>query len=177
MPAFLFALAVALVAASAARAVSKARQDRLHLSTGAARWIWWTHDLPEPASMRFYAAKSFALAIRPVSARVRIFVDRRWELFVNGERVGSGEQRPGDRLAPVDVTPPLRAGQNLIVVAAESPTGAGGILFALDLGGRANAVVSDASWRVTQSESEALAGRGRPAVVWGRPPMHPWGYP
>lgn len=173
----LLLLAVALAGASAARTILRARQDRLHLKTGSALWIWWRHDLPQPSPLFFYAVKSFPLATAPVPARARVFVDRTWELFVNGRRISAGDQKPGDPLADVDLTGMLHPGSNTIVITAGSPTGAGGILFALDLGTRANAIVSDASWRVTQSESEARAGRGKPAVVWGKPPMHPWGYP
>jgi hypothetical protein len=62
------------------------------------------------------------------------------------------------------------------VIEAESPTGAGGILFHLDLPG-AERVDSDATWRVSPSEAELARGAGTPAAVWGRPPMYPWGYP
>ncbi len=175
--ALLLLLACVLAAASGIRAIIRAREDRLHLSTGAARWIWWTADLTEPSPVRFYAARSFLLAAAPPSARARIFVDRGWELFVNGQRVASGQQKPGDRLIGVDLSGRLRAGRNLLTIAAESPTGAGGILFALDLAERANAVVSDSSWLVTRSEAEAREGAGRPTIVWGSPPMHPWRYP
>ena len=76
----------------------------------------------------------------------------------------------------MDASGYLRSGENRIVLEVESATGAGGILFALDAGDREKVLVSDATWRVAASEEEARAG-GRPAIVWGKPPMHPWKYP
>jgi len=61
---------------------------------------------------------------------------------------------------------------------AGSETGAGGLLFSLDLtdSGR-DAMVSDDRWRVdTSRDAIRSGGRYRPAV-WGRPPMYPWGWP
>ncbi len=105
-------------------------------------------------------------------------MDRRFVLFVNGSRVGTGAKRPGDVLSLFDVAGWLHPGTNRVVIEAESPTGVGGILFALDLGTEwRNAVVSDENWRVAPSEPVLRRVGGTPAAVWGRPPMYPWGYP
>jgi hypothetical protein len=76
----------------------------------------------------------------------------------------------------VEIAPALTAGVNRVVIEAESPTGAGGILFHLELPG-GDHVDSDATWQVSSSEAELARGAGKPAAVWGRPPMYPWGYP
>jgi hypothetical protein len=75
---------------------------------------------------------------------------------------------PGDALDVWDVSGRFPRGIHTLAVEAESPTGIGGILFARDISGHGlNAVVSDGSWTVD----------GRPAFVWGAPPMYPWGFP
>lgn len=153
----------------------RARADRLHLSTGAARWIWATRDLPEPAPLSFTAVKDFVATPSPRPALARIFVDRSYSFRVNGVPVGSGSQKPGDSLHVYDLSSVLRPGRNHIAVVASSPTGAGGILFWLDAGDR-QPVVSDDSWEI-ESAAEVSGKSPRRAVQWGRPPMYPWRYP
>ena len=175
--ALLFGLAAAVVAGALAHAAGRAREDRRYATTGPARWIWWSNALERPDPIHFRAVKSFALPKPPAGARARVFGDGQWTLRINGKTLGSGEQAPGDRLVALDASPLVRAGENRIVLEIRNTRGAGGILFALDLDGRSNAVVSDGSWRVALSEPEADAGLGGPAMVWGKPPMHPWGFP
>ncbi|MGH9317419.1 MAG: hypothetical protein ACRD1P_09955 [Thermoanaerobaculia bacterium] len=176
-PALLFALCVTIVASAAMLAVVRACRDRALLATGEARWIWCTRDIWRPSPVRFYATREFVLQEVPRTAMARIFVDRRWRLFINGVPLAAGEQRPGDRLEVRDVTSSLTRGANRVAIEAESPSGVGGILFSLDLGGGRKPVVSDASWGAASSEGAIVAGGGTPALEWGRPPMYPWGYP
>ncbi|HEY6929871.1 MAG TPA: hypothetical protein VJA66_09375 [Thermoanaerobaculia bacterium] len=151
----------------------RAHEDRLHLATGAARWIWAMRDLPEKSPIRFTVKKEFALTRPSSPSRARIFVDRAYELRVNGSLVGSGSQKPGDALDAYELFPTLKPGRNEISIDVSSPTGAGGILFWLDPGdGRT--IVSDGSWDVDSKPGAEKPGR---AAVWGRPPMYPWGYP
>jgi hypothetical protein len=163
-----------LVMTAAGRFLFRTYADHAHLRTGDARWIWASasRELPEAAPLRFVASRDFA---RPATsagrAQARIFVDRRYALRINGSLVGEGEQKPGDTLRTYDVSRFLIEGSNRISIEASSPTGAGGILFWLDPGdGRP--LVSDSTWRIRLSE-----GGSQPAIVWGRPPMYPWGYP
>lgn len=136
--------------------------------TGRARWIWATDDIKSPHPMRFRASRSILIDEKIASARAKIFVDRSYRLILDGEVVGSGGQKLGDPLDLVDLSTRLAPGTHEFVIEAESPTGVGGILFALDLSGYGrNAVVSDASWTVD----------GKPVFVWGDPPMYPWGFP
>jgi hypothetical protein len=130
----------------------------------------------EPAPLRFFAAREFdwqGSGSRP--ARALLFVDRRYSLFFNGESVGQGQQRPGDPLDAYDLSSLLRRGRNRIVIRAESPDGAGGILFLLNLPDGSQ-VPSDGRWRVAKTEKELESGP-RQAAIWGSPPMYPWGYP
>jgi hypothetical protein len=174
----LAAIAGAVLAVAAILALIRAHEDRMHLATGRAEWIWYTSRVPEPRPIVFVATRDFVLARAPERAVAKLFVDRAHVLFVNGVRAGSGTQRPGDPLAIYQVAPLLKAGINRVAIQAGSPTGIGGILFSLDvhLYGR-DAVVSDGRWRVDLSpEAVEVGARYRPAV-WGKPPQYPWGYP
>lgn len=161
-------LAVAAASAAAVRAVDL-RWRRMESSvTGDARWIWSTDDVKSPAPTRFTAIRSIALEEGAPGARVKIFVDRAYRLLLDGVPVGSGAMKPGDPMDVWDLAGRLTPGTHVFAIEAASPTGIGGILFALDMPGRGRgALVSDASWRIG----------GRPAFVWGSPPMYPWGFP
>jgi hypothetical protein len=175
----LYVLALCLLGAAALRSLVLAHADRMESHTGRAEWIWYSGKSPrQPRALRFYATREFELPSAPARALVKLFVDRGHVLFVNGQRAGSGSQRPGDPMAVYDVAALLRPGWNRIAIEAESPTGAGGLLFALDVAGFGrNALVSDGLWRVDPSPAAiARGGRYRPRV-WGRPPQYPWGYP
>jgi hypothetical protein len=177
-PAFFFALLVLVVGAAALHALVRAHEDRMRLATGRAAWIWYTGRLAEPRPIRFWATRDFTLPVKPGRALAKVFVDRAHVLYVNGVKAGEGTQRPGDPLALYEVAPLLVAGPNRIAIEAGSPTGIGGVLFAMDVEnfGR-DALVSDAGWRVDLEETaRERGGRDRP-MVWGRPPQYPWGYP
>ena len=136
--------------------------------TGRARWIWATDDVKKPHPARFRAVKSILIEQEIGRARARMFVDRKYRLFVDESLAASGGQKPGDPLDVIDLSGRLTPGSHELAIEAESPTGIGGILFALDLTGYGrNAVVSDSSWTVD----------GKAVFVWGEPPMYPWGFP
>ncbi|HKF44746.1 MAG TPA: hypothetical protein VKG01_16730 [Thermoanaerobaculia bacterium] len=167
----ILALAAIVLAAAGFQALWRAAGDRANLVTGGAQWIWLKLDFPETEALHFHASKEFRLDSRPTKALAKLFVDPRGSLTVNGTGYPAAEQPPGTPLRVIDIAPALVAGVNRISIEAESPTGAGGILFSLDLPD-GKSVVSDSSWSVTTSQ-----GVTRPAAVWGRPPMYPWGYP
>jgi hypothetical protein len=177
-PALFYSLLLLVVAAAAALGLVRAHEDRMHLATGRAAWIWYTSRAPEPRPLRFWATKDFDLPRKPGRALAKVFVDREHVLFVNGQRAGGATQRPGDPLVLYEVADLLIEGRNRVALEAASPTGIGGVLMALDLEGFGrNAVVTDGAWRVDPAPLALRdGGRYRPAV-WGRPPQHPWGYP
>jgi hypothetical protein len=150
-------------------------RDRRQPAAGAS-WIWFSYGAEDPEPIRFFAGCEFSWrggAGDP--AKALVFVDRRYVLSVNGSRVGAGGQKPGESLDAYDVSRFLRPGVNRVVVEAESENGVGGILFSLTLPS-GERVVSDRTWRVSLLEAN-LFSKGAPAIVWGRPPMYPWGYP
>ncbi len=165
---------IGTVAAAGALSLARSLRDR-SLPTGAARWIWFSLDIDEPRPVHFYAERDFRVEDVPASAKAKLFIDRRGALIINGSKVATVEQRPGSRLRVLEVAPALVTGVNRVVIEAESPTGAGGILFCLDLP-EGRSVVSDRSWRVGLSQDDLAQGGGSPAGVWGKPPMYPWGY-
>jgi hypothetical protein len=174
----LYAIAALVLAAAAFHALSVAHADRLELTTGRAQWIWYSSGSARPQPLRFFATREFVLPTAPARATAKVFVDRQHALFVNGARVGGGEQKPGDPLRLYSVARFLTAGVNRVVIEAASPTGVGGILFSLDCDGYGrDALVSDAAWRVDLSPDAATAGGRYRPMVWGRPPQPPWGYP
>jgi len=177
-PAFFYWLLLLVVAAAAAIELVRAHQDRMHLATGRAAWIWYPSYSPEPRPLRFWATRDFDLPRKPGRALAKVFVDREHVLFVNGQRVGGGAQQTGDPLALYEIADLLVEGRNRVAVEAASSTGIGGVLLALDIEGFGrDALVTDGSWRVDLAPSAlAEGGRYRP-VVWGKPPQHPWGYP
>ncbi|HEY3202988.1 MAG TPA: hypothetical protein VGL03_04940 [Thermoanaerobaculia bacterium] len=176
--AYLFLLATLVVGSAALNALYRAHADRMKLETGQAEWIWYTRQISEPRPLHFYATGGFELDSAPTRALAKVFVDRSHVLYVNGARVGSGVQKPGHPLALYDLSRLLRAGSNRIAIEAASPTGIGGILFALDLEGFGrDAFVSNGLWRVDLERSAIASGARFRAQVWGRPPQYPWGYP
>jgi hypothetical protein len=138
-----------------------------------ARWIWIERS-PDPRPVHFSAVREFELASAPASAEARIFVDRSFQLWINGTRAGIGSQAQGDPAARFSVGPLLRAGTNAVGIVAESPQGLGGILFSLRIGSGPPAVVSDGKWTIDRSGSQLTRATGTFATVVGKPPMHPW---
>jgi hypothetical protein len=161
-------LAIGAASAAAVRAVDLGWRRMESSATGDARWIWSTDDVRSPAPARFTAMRSIALPADAPAARAKIFVDRAYRFFVDARFVGSGAKRAGDPLDIWDLPGGLGRGAHVFAIEADSPTGIGGILFALDVPGLGRgALVSDGSWTIA----------GRPAFVWGAPPMYPWGFP
>lgn len=176
--ALLYALALVLASAGAIRATLAAHADRELSRTGDARWIWYSREIKEPLPISFVATRDVVLGQAPARATAKVFADRWHVLWVNGHRAGAGTQQPGAPLALYEIGPLLRRGVNRIAIEAGSETGAGGLLFSLDLPGSGrDAVVSDDRWRIDPSpDAIRSGGRYRPAV-WGSPPMYPWGWP
>jgi hypothetical protein len=174
-PAALLLLAVLLLAAATILAWVRAARDRANLVTDGARWIWFTLDVYDQKPAHFWAWRELALDAVPARTAAKLFIDPRGSLTVNGSKFPRVEQRPGSPLAVFDIAAALVPGPNRIVIEAESPTGAGGILFCLELpGGRR--VISDSTWRIALSEA-SVGREDQRAAVWGSPPMYPWGYP
>lgn len=161
-------IAIVASAGAAVRAVDLAWRRLESSETGRARWIWATDDVKSPHPVRFTARRSIVIEETVTDARAKIFVDRAYRFRLDGREIGAGGMTPGRPMDVYDLSSALPRGTHELEIDAESPTGIGGILFALDVSGHGrNAVVSDASWRID----------GRRAFVWGGPPMYPWRFP
>jgi hypothetical protein len=175
-PAFLLAVVALAVGAWAVLELVRARRLE-ELGVGGAKWIWVSRSSPVSEPVHFSAIRRFELRAAPRAAQARIFVDRRFQLWVNGSRAAEGGQAPGGTLARVDVGPLLKSGSNVVAIVAESTSGIGGILFSLDTGAGTSAVVSDGSWTVDATGLEISSPARTRATVLGTPPMHPWLWP
>lgn len=161
-------IAIVVAAGASARAVDLAWRRAESSETGSAKWIWATDDVKSERPAKFVAVRRFEIGEPVPSGRAKVFVDRAYRFYLDGRLVGSGSMKPGDPADVFDLPGGLQRGAHEVAIEAESPSGIGGILFALDLAGAGrNAVVSDASWEVG----------GQPVFVWGEPPMYPWGFP
>lgn len=143
-----------------------------------AKWIWpSTTDLAAHPNQFVQMRKPFMLDTVPASARVYIFADSRYQLFINGNLVGRGPAR-----APIfwgyydvfDVAKYLKPGKNVIAVEVvwldeqlgwfgEPPgvPGHGGLLCQLDMqaGSRTTVLATDTSWKAHEDAS----------MRWGQP--------
>src|SRR5687768_8233272 len=121
-----------------------------------ARWIWLPCDRTLQNTFVLFR-RELTLASAPDLARGWIFADSRYRLTVNGQRVQWGPAPCDPReqeVDPIDLTPHLRAGANVIGIEVlyygvgdgTWPLGSPGLIFKLDLGDRQ--IVSDeGTWR------------------------------
>ncbi len=129
-------------------------------------WIW----SPNPsASLRSWFRKAFDIpAGRTVTeARLKITADNAYDLYLNGRRIGGGDdwQKPG----LFDLTKSLRPGRNVLAVEARNFSGAYGLLAGMAIGfddGRILRISSDRTWLTS----------GTPATGWESPDFNEAGW-
>jgi hypothetical protein len=162
-----------------------------------AKWIWSEAGAASKAlAETVYTRKTFTLKSVPKEASAVIACDNSFTLWVNGKRVTSGKDFGQPNYA--NLTPHLRAGENVIAIAAVNHTpdnkppraedvpkpdhaNPAGLFFAAKLrGNEALEIVSDASWRWSKTKSNGWeklkfdAAEWQPAVELGEPNMAPW---
>jgi hypothetical protein len=145
---------------------------RQHRDDGTNRWLLFRREIELPA--------------RPRAARLRVFADSRYQLFVNGTRVARGPVRASPHFARVDewdVAPRLRRGPNALgllvhVYGVDLPWyetakghwqpvfGDGGVYLEgeVQAGTRSLAIRSDSSWRCIECDAWE---RDAPREHWG----------
>ncbi len=134
---------------------SAAGASAAHAESGDARWIWSPEhqSSPTPEGAAFFR-KTFSMG-EPESGRVQITGDDRYELYVNGRRVGAGND--WRRLDDYDILPYLRRGKNVIAVKAENlAAGSAGLVALVTVKNRGNTDVAhstDSTWRVSLAEA------------------------
>ncbi|HVL81451.1 MAG TPA: family 78 glycoside hydrolase catalytic domain [Actinomycetota bacterium] len=156
-----------------------------------ARWIWWEeHDLlravfaasPLRRDGFGYLRTTFELRSAPARATCRITADGRYQLWVNGTRIGRGPVRSEPShltYDTYDLGAHLREGVNAVAVLVRGygeanphykpappvgTLGLGALLFEAEIDGLL--VCSDRSWRA----AEAPFRRAEPSGVGGPPP-------
>ena len=148
--------------------------------TGDARWIWVEDSLERVHPRAGLFVAPLRLAAPPPSALLKVCGDREYVVYVNGTAAACGWSRPGFGLDLYEVRHLLHPGDNVIAVEVRSPTPAGGVLLALDIGGVGrNVLVSGPEFVLQPDFSLAVHRPDRlpVPVTWGAPPRFPWGYP
>lgn len=162
-----------------------------------ARWIWSeagaeTKSLAET----IYFRKTFTLESLPAEAFAAVACDNSFTLYVNGKQAATGKDFTKPNF--VDLKPHLRAGENVIAVAAvnhtpdnkppaagatpkESDANPGGLFFAARLrGAQSIDLASDASWRWSRAKSNGWEKLDFAAADWpaaaplGDSDLAPW---
>src|SRR3954451_16364760 len=150
--------------------------------TGTAQWIWPKHQLSRDVPVAFFAARDFELPANRYYTKIKVAGDPEYTLYFNGQEIGGrrfGEEH--DALDVYDVTTIAKTGRNRIVVAVRSTNGVGGLIAGLDISPEVeNYVVTDASWKIFRTWSDALpqrdAGPSAPPMILGQPPTGRWNY-
>ena len=154
-----------------------------------ANWIWYSEGSPAvsaPVGKRYFR-RSFALpeTAEIESARAFLSADNSFELWVNGRKAGSGDNF--HLASALDVKPMLRAGTNLLAVAAENggdapnPAGLIGAVVIKFRDGHTLTVPTDKTWEASQTVrgrwTKVLPATGdwSPAMELGAMGIGPWG--
>lgn len=159
-----------------------------------ARWVWAS---PEAATAvppgPVYLRRELELSTVPDEAVAVVTADNRFTLFVNGRRVGSGEDWKRARI--IDIRSALQPGRNVLAIEAKndapskednSPNPAGLLALFRLRGAKDGAnrdLGTDATWLCAEEAGEGweradypIAGDAwRPAVVLGDAGLPPWG--
>jgi putative heme-binding domain-containing protein len=146
-----------------------AAQNTPAAETGDAQWIWAAESERDnvPAGPAFFR-KTFVLK-DPETGRIEIAADDRYELFVNGHRVGAGQG--WQRRDAYDIGVFLASGRNVIAVrvdnGAPGPAGLAAIVSVRSRGNTDIAQSTDTTWRAQAPETK----------FWQQPNFNDAGWP
>ena len=156
---------------------------------GSAQWIWYKEGNPAksapPGKRYFRRVVTLDAGSRIVSARLVMTADNEFVCYVNGRRVGKGNNFK--QAYTMDVAAALKPGANLIAVDATNttdvPTPAGLIgMLSIKLGdGRTIEVPTDKSWEASMKTARGWNSSEKPVKGWiaamqlGPLGMAPWG--
>lgn len=122
------------------------------VDSGEAQWIWYPEDdlTNIPAASRYFR-KTFELQ-NPESGQIEITCDNSYELYVNGRKVGVGNN--WQELDYYDVSSYLLSGRNVIAIRGynDSAGSSAGLMARVTVKRRGNTAVSrstDGGWRTT----------------------------
>ncbi len=130
-------------------------ESKLQKALTQARWIWHTEGNPAasaPVARRYFRRTVELGAGRKIeSAQVAMTADNSFELWVNGQRVGTGDNF--HETYEFDVATMLKPGANVLAVAADNggdkpnPAGLVGCLVVQFADGGMLSVITDAKWQ------------------------------
>ncbi len=125
---------------------------------GETQWVWYNEGDPRvsaPAATRYFR-RAFTIARGPIAeATLDVTADNRYVVWVNGARVGEGEEWKDVRR--YDVKKHLVRGKNVIAVEATNDSGPAGLIVRLSYAATGSprlALATDASWRASKSAPE-----------------------
>jgi putative heme-binding domain-containing protein len=131
------------------------------------QWIWFNEGDPlseAPTGSRFFR-KTFTIKDAVGNASVEISADNQYTLFVNGEKVGSGND--WSRLDRYDLKKRLVVGKNALAVEGVNEGGPAGLIVRLTYGGKSkHHVNSDASWKASKTAPDAWKNIGFDDSKW-----------
>lgn len=140
-----------------------------------ASWLWYPEGAPGgdfPAGSRYFRRTVDI----PAGARVRhaeflATADDRFDLYVNGDRVGSSPavEDAWKQAVPVDVTAQLHAGANTLAIAATNVSGPAGTIGRLHVtldDGTSTDTVTDGAWKASDTEAAGWAQPGFDDSAW-----------
>lgn len=152
-----------------ARWVSAAPAPRPDLAQGwkYGNWIW--HPTARGDTDSCWLRRTFEVADPGAlkSAVIRCTADNLFTLFLNGERIGSGDA--WERSYEFDVKARLRAGRNVAAVVATNQGGACGWRFSLRLtptAGETTWVLGDAQWKASARQEAGWLGADFNDSAW-----------
>lgn len=154
MRTFTYSLVALLILSCAARSaeVRKAAKTR---SSGEAQWIWSADqaDGKVPPGAVCFFRKTFEIK-NPEEGTVAIACDDRYELYVNGRKVGAGKDWRA--MESYDIAPLLLSGRNVVAVKVENIKGASaGMVARVTVKRTGDTTVShssDTTWRTSLTE-------------------------
>jgi hypothetical protein len=152
---------------------------------GGAKWIW--HAEQGHAGVSFpkevcYFRASFTASDKPGKTFVDLTADNLYKVYLNGTSIGASHANPDMWSSPkrFDLSKHLKPGRNLLALEA-SNTAAGPAGLILKVNGKKSDVVSDRSWKASNTLQKGWQLPGfndeqwRQALVLGDYGMPPWG--
>ena len=146
-------------------------------------WIWFDEPLPHTSAstgMKWFV-RDFTPGKDPVLAELKVWVDDRATVFVNGQKVMSVVHR--DPAQSASILHLLKPGRNTIAIEAENRWGAGGMIANLELryaDGTSELLTGDTIWRSTKKQPRGAwksgtgTGAWNPARILGEGAIDPW---
>ncbi len=130
-------------------------------------WIWSARAPAQDATLYFRLPVSVDPTSRIEEASIRLTADNAFELWINGNRRAQGGN--WQNVYSYDLSDDLKPGQNVIALKCTNADGPAGLLVAGRIhvaGGKTIDFRSDASWKVTLTETEGWTEPGFDDSAW-----------